>query len=128
MIILIPFQKCKSQTIIDNSKLRDAAKLIEIGKIDREKVILYKEQVQFLNERIALKDSIINAYVSRDTIGSRIINSYKTEVANLIEQRDVAIKAMNRQNKLLRRQKRKTVFVTLAAPAITAAAFIYLKK
>jgi len=114
--------------LVDNDKLRNAAKLIELGKIDREKVKLYEEQVQFLNERIAIKDSIIKAYVVKDTAGARIIETYKSEVANLLQQRDIAAAAMKQQNKLYRRQKRKTVFVAIAGPVVTAAAFIYLKK
>ena len=118
----------KPATLVDNDKLRNAAKLIELGKIDREKVKLYEEQVQFLNERIAIKDSIIKAYVVKDTAGARIIETYKSEVANLLQQRDIAAAAMKQQNKLYRRQKRKTVFVAIAGPVVTAAAFIYLKK
>jgi len=127
-------QKCQSQptsepaTLVPNSKLRDAAKLIELGKIDRELVAAYKVQVDFLNQRIAVKDSLIKAYVVKDTAGARIIETYKAEVANLVEQRDIAMKEAKQQNKIMRRQKRKTVFVAVAGPVLTAAAFIYLKK
>jgi len=102
--------------------------LIELGKIDRELVKAYKVQVEFLNQRIAFKDSTIASYIAGDTADARIIKSYKDEVENLKAQRDIAVKAMNQQNKLLRRQKRKTVFVAIAAPTVTAAAFIYFKK
>lgn len=129
LIILTIYPTCQSQTTtVPNQKLRDAAKLIELGKIDRELVKAYKVQVEFLSQRIALKDSIIASYVLKDTTSNRILQTYKDESVNLKAQRDMAVKAMNQQNKLLRRQKRKTVFVAIAAPAITVAAFIYFKK
>ena len=129
LLTLTISQTCRSQTTtIPNQKLRDAAKLIELGKIDRELVKAYKVQVEFLNQRIAAKDSTIANYIAADTVGARILQSYKDEVENLKAQRDIAVKAMNQQNKRLRRHKRKTVFVAIAGPAVTAAAFIYLKK
>lgn len=115
-------------TQVPNKWLRNAAKLIEIGKIDQERIKLYAEQITLLNRSIAVKDSIIKTHVAKDTSEQRIINTYIAEVANLIEQRDIAAKAMVIQNKKYRRQKRKTVFVAIAGPVVTAAAFIYLKK
>ena len=90
--------------------------MIELGKIDRELVKAYKVQVEFLNQRIAAKDSTIANYIAADTVGARILQSYKDEVENLKAQRDIAVKAMNQQNKRLRRQKRKTVFVLYLCP------------
>ena len=128
LITLIPFQQCRSQTIIDNNKLRDALKLIEMGKIDREKVKLYQEQVIFLNERIAIKDSIIRTYNLKDSSHAKIIETYKSEVENLKAQKNIITDGLTRQNKLMKRQKIKTVFIAIAGPALTTAVFIYLKK
>lgn len=114
-------------TLVDNDKLRDAAKLIELGKIDREKVKLYEQQVQFLNERIALKDSIIRTYVLKDTTNARIVDTYKQEITNLQQQRNTLEKALAEQNKYYRRQKRKTVFTAIAGSGVTAAIILYLK-
>lgn len=115
-------------TQVPNKWLRNAAKLIEIGKIDQERIKLYAEQITLLNRQIAIKDSIIKTHVAKDTTERRIFETYKQEVANLIEQRDIAAKAMVTQNKKFRRQKRKTVFVAIAGPVITATVFVYLKK
>jgi len=115
-------------TAVPNKWLRNAAKLIEIGKIDQERIKLYAEQITLLNRSIAIKDSIIKTHVAKDTTEKSIVETYKLEVANLMQQRDIAAKAMVTQNKKYRRQKRKTVFVAVAGPVLTAAAFIYLKK
>lgn len=115
-------------TIIENSKLRDAAKLIEKGKICEERVTLLNEKISLLNQRIAYRDSIELAYVIKDTANVRLQANYMAELANLKEQRDIAAKEMQAQNKLLKRAKRKTVAIGILAPAVTAALFIFLKK
>lgn len=102
--------------------------MIELGKIDRELVKAYKIQVEFLNQRIAILDSMVKAYVVKDTAGTRIVETYKAEVQNLKDQVVILVPALKKQNKLYRRQKRKTVFVAVAGPVVTAAAFIYFKK
>lgn len=114
-------------TTIENSKLRDAAKLIEKGKIDAERVKLLNEKITFLNQRIALKDSVIASYDIKDVAQSAIVETYKLEVKNLTEQRDLAAAEFKKQNKKFRNQKRKTVFIAIAGPAVTAALFILLK-
>jgi len=63
-----------------------------------------------------------------DTATQHIIETYKQDVANLQQQRDLAAATVKKQNKLYRRQKRKTVFVAIAGPAVTTALFLYLKK
>lgn len=114
-------------TTIDNNKLRDAAKLIEQGKICSQRVVLLNEKIGFLNQRIALKDSVISATGIKDIATDSLIQSYKAEVANLTLQRDIASKEMNQQNKLLKRAKRKTVIIGILAPAVTAAIFLFIK-
>ena len=114
-------------TLVPNAKLRDAAKLIEKGKICEQRVELLNERIAFLNQRIAIKDSIINLHGEKDTAQVRIVETYKAEVANLIEQRDLAKKEMLHQNKLLKRQKRKTVIGILGTAGLGVAAFIFLK-
>jgi hypothetical protein len=114
-------------TLIPNAKLRDAAKLIEKGKICEQRVELLNEKIAFLNQRIALKDSIIAIHGEKDTAQLRVVETYKAEVANLVEQRDLAAKEMKHQNKLLKRQKRKTVIGILGTAGLGIAAFILLK-
>lgn len=114
-------------TSISNDKLRDAAKLIEKGKIDAERVKLLNDKIVFLNQRIAFKDSIIANHDAKDVAQAAIIETYKAEVKNLTEQRDIAAVEVKKQNKKFRNQKRKTVFIAIAGPAVTAALFILLK-
>ena len=115
-------------TIIENEWLRNAAKLIEKGKVDAERVKLLTEKISLLNERIAIKDSIISNHTAKDTAQARVIETYKAELENLKSQRDIAVKEMKQQNKMLRRQKRKTVFVGLGTAGVAVAAyFLFLK-
>lgn len=121
---------CQSNqtTIIENEWLRNAAKLIEKGKIDAERVKLLNEKIDLLNQRIALKDSIISNHTVKDTAQARVVDSYKAEVVNLKEQRDIAVKEMKAQNKQLRRQKRKTVLVGFGTAAVAVGAyFLFIK-
>jgi len=115
-------------TTIPNSKLRAAAQLIEIGKINAEKLSYYKQLTDTLNRRIAKLQQQINVQTAADTATQHIIETYKQDVANLQQQRDLAAATVKKQNKLYRRQKRKTVFVAIAGPAVTTALFLYLKK
>jgi len=114
-------------TLVPNAKLRDAAKLLEKGKICEQRVELLNEKITFLNQRIAIKDSIIYIHGEKDTAQLRIVETYKAEVTNLIGQRDLAVKEMKHQNKLLKRQKRKTVIGILGTAGLGVAAFIFLK-
>jgi len=114
-------------TLVPNAKLRDAAKLIEKGKICEQRVELLNEKIGFLNQRIAIKDSIIALHGEKDTAQLRIVETYKAEVTNLVEQRDLAVKEMKHQNKLLKRQKRKTVIGIFGTAGLGIAAFIFLK-
>lgn len=114
-------------TLVPNAKLRDAAKLIEKGKICEQRVDLLNEKIVFLNQRIAIKDSIIAIHGEKDTAQLRIVETYKAEVTNLVEQRDLAVKEMKHQNKLLKRQKRKTVIGILGTAAVAIGVFIFIK-
>lgn len=114
-------------TLVPNAKLRDAAKLIEKGKICEQRVELLNEKISFLNQRISIKDSIISIHGQKDTAQARIVETYKSEVANLIEQRDLATKEMKHQNKLLKRQKRKTTIAIIGTAGLGIAAYLFLK-
>jgi len=114
-------------TLVPNDKLRDAAKLIEKGKVDAARIVLLNEKIDFLNQRIALKDSIIRVYVLKDTATAAVINTYRSEISNLEEQKAIAVQEMKDQNKQYRRQKRKTTFAIIGGIGVTAAALIFLK-
>ena len=115
-------------TIIENEWLRNAAKLIEKGKVDAERVKLLQEKVSLLDQRIAIKDSMIMQHSLKDTLQAWVVETYRSEVENLKVQRDLAVKEMKQQNKMLRRQKRKTVFVGLGTAGVAVAAyFLFIK-
>lgn len=114
-------------TLVPNAKLRDAAKLIEKGKICEQRVELLNEKIALLNQRIAFKDSIISLHGVKDTAQLQIVDTYKDEVKNLIEQKDLLSKEMIHQNKLLKRQKRKTTFGILGTAGVAVGLFFLLK-
>lgn len=120
---------CQSNqtTIIENEWLRNAAKLIEKGKLDAERVVLYKQITDTLNSRIAGLLAVLKLISERDTAQARVIESYRREIDILKSQKEVLEKEMKRQNKLYRRQKLKTFLVGTAAAGVTAAVFIIIK-
>lgn len=121
---------CQSNptTIIENEWLRNAAKLIEKGKLDAERVVLYKQITDTLNSRISGLLAVLKLISERDTAQARIIESFRREIDILKSQKEVLEKEMKHQNKLYRRQKLKTLFVGVGAAGVTAAAFIFIIK
>ena len=115
-------------TLVPNAKLRDAAKLIEKGKICEERVLLLQQKISMLNERISIKDSIIQLHNDKDTAQARIAATYKAEIDNLVEQRNLAKKEMKHQNTLMKRQKRKTVFAIVGTAAVLTGAYYFIIK
>lgn len=115
-------------SLVKTSKLAIGAKLIELGKIDKQAVQLLNQKVDSLNQRIGFLLAAVAEFKSKDSIDKKIGANYELEIINLKGQVEIASTAMVKQNKLYRRQKRKTVFVAIAGPVITAAVFIYLKK
>lgn len=114
-------------TLVPNAKLRDAAKLIEKGKICELRVEILNEKIDILNQRIAAKDSIIMLHDQKDTTQLAQVKTYKAEVDNLVQQRDIAVKEVMQQNRLLKKQKRKTIIAVAGTAAIGIAAIIFLK-
>lgn len=133
-VCLIISSGCLSQTTteptvsVPKSVLEKTVKLLQVGEFNKEKVSLLEEQTRLLKQQIAIKDSIIRAFFIKDTIGARIVDTYKAEIKNLQEQLQLATVEVKKQNKYYRRQKRKTVFIAIAGPAVTAAAILYIKK
>lgn len=134
MACLIISGACLSQTTIEStvqvpkSVLEKTVKLLQVGEFNKEKVALLEEQTRLLKQQITIKDSIIRAFVVKDTIGARIVDTYKAEIKNLQDQLQLATVEVKKQNKYFRRQKRKTVFIAIAGPVVTAAAILYIKK
>ena len=115
-------------TTIENEWLRNAAKLIEKGKLDAERVILLRQINDTLNSRIAGLLAVLKLISERDTANARIIESYHREIDILKSQKASLEKEMKHQNKLFRRQKLKTAFVAISTAGVAVGAyFIFLK-
>lgn len=115
-------------TLIPNTWLKNAAKLIEKGRLDAERVALLRQINDTLNSRINGLFSVIKLMSEKDTAQARIMESYRAEIKNLEEQKKLLNDEMKRQNKLYRRQKFKTIFAGVAGAGVTAALFIFVIK
>lgn len=122
-----------SQTIIDsctcipNKDLIKGAQMIEKGKLDAALLQQANSKIEFLNERIATKEAEIRQYQLDTVTNAAIIQTYKDEVQNLKEQRDIAVKSVKDLDKALRRQKRKTVIAVIATATATTLIFTLIK-
>ncbi len=116
-----------SVTCVPNSQLRHAAQLIELGKGYAQMVRVASEKIDSLNKRIEINKQIIDQYKGNDSIHQQIEDNYKKEVANLVSQRDIAVQAAKDINKLLRKQKRKTVIAMLATAAVAVGVHMLIK-
>lgn len=115
-------------TTIENEWLRNAAKLIEKGKLDAERVVLLRQINDTLNSRIAGLLAVLKLISERDTANARIIESYRREIDILKSQKESLEKEMKHQNKMYRRQKFKTAFIAIGTVGIaTGAYFLFLK-
>lgn len=123
-----PITTTEPSTLVPDSWLQNALKWIEKGKVDAELIKLMNEKIDLLTYRISLKDSLINICGQKDETNEKIKATYQSELKNLLEQRDLAVAEMKKQNKQYRRQKRKTLFVGIGGVVATSAVFIFLIK
>jgi len=75
-----------SITCLPNSKLRKAIKEIENCKIVKEELTLTQTSVGLLENRVAVKDSIINTYALKDSIAGVRFGLYEESIRNLKKQ------------------------------------------
>lgn len=134
VICLIITINCQSQTTINdsctcipNSDLRKGVYLIEKGKADALILEETNKKVDILNNQIGVLQKIIDEYEVSDTAYQAIVESYRREVDNLVKQREVAVEAAKKLDKLLRRQKRKTI-IAIAGTAIVVGGIFILAK
>lgn len=110
---------CQSTTTIPDNDLQNAIKWIEQGKIDAQLVRLLQQKNDSLDKRISILEANIQFFKANDSIQSKITGTYEAELKNTREQRDIAVAAMKKINRKLRRQKFKTVLVGVFAAAAT---------
>ena len=94
-----------------------------------EKIDLLTTDIKLLNERIVVKDSIINL-MERDELASQeIISALREEKKLMLEQRKVFEDQLNAYEKLLRKERRKRRWTAVGGIMLTGAAtYLYLTK
>jgi hypothetical protein len=80
-----------------------------------------------LSVRVGYLNAAIDLYREKDSIQILVNDSFAEEIANLTEQRNMAVKESDRLFKAIKKQKRKTVFAIIGTAAIATAAIIILK-
>ncbi len=116
-----------SSTDIPNRDLKKGAYWIERAKMTEQVLDETNHKVDTLNRRIEVLLQIISEYEVRDTTYQGIVETYRREVDNLVKQREVAVEAAKKLDKLLRRQKRKTI-IAIAGTAIVVGGIFILAK
>jgi len=94
-----------------------------------ERIDLLNADIKLLNNRIAVKDSIINL-MERDELASQeIIATLREEKKLMQEQRKVFEDQLNAYEKLLRKERRKRRWTAAGGILLTGAAtYLYITK
>jgi len=106
----------------------DAKKVLADAKqkpVLLERVQLLTDDIRLLNQRIAVKDSLISTYVAKDGNSQAIIKALEDQKATMQEQRKLFEDQLAGYEKLLRREKRKR-FWTAVGGTVTTGAALYL--
>jgi hypothetical protein len=75
-------QKTSDSTTLPNSQLKKAIIELETGKVVKMELDLTKNKVKILEDRIAIKDSIIAQHVKKDSLYSRVLWAYEGSIDN----------------------------------------------
>lgn len=116
--ICLPFEQVK-KVLVDAKQ-----KPVLLERID-----LLTTDIKLLNERIVVRDSIINL-MERDELASQeIIKMLKEEKELMLEQRAVYDSQLAAYEKLLRKERRKRRWTAVGGIMLTGAAtYLYLTK
>lgn len=88
-----------------------------------------KTDIESLNKLIALKQTEINQYRSKDTLNDNIIRTYENEIQVMKDQRKLAEAILKSNDKLIKRYKRRVFFRTiLGLAAVGTITYFYLVK
>jgi hypothetical protein len=126
LIALSSISQNTTDTIkLPSNTLLNVIDALERGKVADQELILTKNKVEILQSKIAFKDSIIVAYIGKDSVNVNMVKAYHGLVVNY----QATIKNMEEsfiyKEKIIRRQK-TAKWLTLAA-GLTAGYFIYAK-
>lgn len=114
-------------TTIPDSKLKTGVQLIEEGKQAKQLLQLMEQKADSLTLRVGYLTAAIDLYKAKDSVQNLVNDSFTDEIANLTQQRDMAVKESDRLLKSVKKAKRKTALAIIGTAGIAVAVFIILK-
>lgn len=121
-------QTFRDTTCLPNSQLRKALKLVEEGEqAKRENTILYK-QINILENRVDIKDSIITNLNEKYNLQVEIKKTYMRDVELYAMENKALVTTIAKLNKDLKKQKRKTTVQKIITCVVVAAGGYLLLK
>lgn len=110
----------------------DAKKVLADAKakpVLQERIVLLTDDIRLLNQRIAVKDSIIATYTTKDGNNQAIIKALEDQKAIMQEQRKLFEDQLAGYEKLLKKYKRKQRWTAIGGTLTTAAAmYLFITK
>lgn len=133
LAIILPILAATSQTLskdsvtcLPNYQLRQAMKLIDQGKLDREELAIVRGNVSLMGFRLSLKDSTISALNWKDSMNSKIQLNYESRITNKDQQLVVKDQIISDWNKKYKRQKARTRLAVIGGLLAVAATVYFL--
>lgn len=133
LAIILPILAATSQTLskdsvtcLPNYQLRQAMKLIDQGKLDREELAIVRGNVSLMGFRLSLKDSTISALNWKDSMNSKIQLNYESRITNKDQQLVVKDQIISDWNKKYKRQKARTRLAVIGGFLAVAATVYFL--
>ena len=114
-------------TTIPDNKLKTGVQLIEEGKQAKQLLQLMEQKADSLTLRVGYLTAAIDLYKSKDSVQNLVNDSFTDEIANLTQQRDMAVKELDRLLKSVKKAKHKTALAIIGTAGIAVAVFIILK-
>ena len=134
LAIILPILAATSQTLskdsvtcLPNYQLRQAMRLIDQGKLDREELAITRSNVSLMGFRLSLKDSTISALNWKDSMNHKIQLNYESRIANKDQQLIIKDQVIADWNKKYKRQKARTRLAVIGGILATAASIYFLK-
>lgn len=116
--ICLPVAHAKS--VLAAAKERDVLK---------ERVGLLQVDIALVNQRLAIKDSVISDLVGKDINNTAIITAMQEQKAALLDEKKIFNDQLRSYETLIRKQKRKTFWTAAAGVLATGiTGYLYLMK